>query len=243
MVSPPPGTETISTVGRFEFRAKNIFLTYPQCDGLERGTVIRLLQDLGANKWVVSTERHSDGGTHIHALAGWDRPFRSRNCRCFDVGGHHPNISRVRSVSAVHRYVTKDGDFEGNWELESELPTFAKACRAADADQFMAIIEAERPRDYILYHDRLERFVAKKYKAAEEVYTSPHSEFDLPDDLAAWVENEFPKVWGVAQAPHLWLAPQVTRLRRMSYRYICPTFPRLSNPSDLICLIGVDRPT
>ena len=143
---------------------------------------------------MVATERHSDGGIHHHALVGFDRVYDCTSNRAFDVGGRHANIARVRNLRAAYRYACKDGDYDDTYLLGIERGPFAEACRASDRSEFLRIIEEKRPRDFVLYHDRLMSFANKRFKEEPEEHHPVHTEFDLPEDLASWVANEFPKV-------------------------------------------------
>jgi len=182
------------TTTTFRVRSKHLFVTWPRSDGIERSAIADLLSELGATGWVISTERHSDGGVHHHALVRWDRVYDCTNARTFDVAGHHANIGRVRNLRAAYRYACKDGDFDDTLRLDAGLGPYAEACAATNAAEFLGLIEQKRPRDFVLYHDRLVCFANKRFKPAPEEHRPVHTEFVLPDDLASWVENEFPKV-------------------------------------------------
>ena len=196
LMAQPSADEGIApvTTPTFRVRSKHLFVTWPRSDGISRPDIISLLQNLGAARWVVSTEQHSDGGRHHHALIGWDRVYDCTNARTFDVGGCHANIARVRNLRAAYRYARKDGDYDDTFCLDEGRGPFAEACGAADADEFLRIIEQKRPRDFVLYHDRLVSFANKRFKPEPEEHRPVHTEFVLPDDLAGWVANEFPKV-------------------------------------------------
>lgn len=186
---------------RFQLNAKHVFLTYPQVGDLDHGCIFARLDGLGCAERILGIEQHTDGGRHFHVLARWDAPLRTRDRRLFDVEGHHPNIQPVRDVRAVRQYVTKDGDVHGSFDMPSRKrardDVFGDACSAPDAEQFLGIIRDGSPRDYVIFHKQLETYVAKRYAVAEEEYEHPATSkpFVLPDDIAGWVENEFPKVY------------------------------------------------
>lgn len=185
----------------FQLNAKHVFLTYPQVGDLDHGSVLARLDELGCAEKLLGIERHTDGGIHFHVLARWDAPLRTRDRRLFDVEGRHPNIQSVRDVRSVYQYVTKGGVVHGSFELHGRKrrrdDVFGDACAAPDGEQFLGIIRDGCPRDFVIFHKQLETFVAKKYKAEEEEYEHPATSkpFVLPDDIAGWVENEFPKVF------------------------------------------------
>jgi len=196
LMAQPSADDGITLVSEptFRVRSKHLFITWPRSDGIERSAIASLLQELGASGWVIATEQHTDGGVHHHALVGWPRVYDCTNARTFDVGGHHANIGRVRNLRAAYRYARKDGDFDDTLLLDEERGPFAEACGARDAAEFFDIIEKKRPRDFVLYHDRLTAFANKRFKPEPEEHSPVHTEFILPDDLANWVETEFPKV-------------------------------------------------
>lgn len=194
------------TESTFRVRSKHLFLTWPRSDGIGRPQIANLLQELGATGWVISTERHSDDGIHHHALVGWNRVFDCTNARTFDVGGCHANIARVRNLRAAYNYARKDGDFDDTLLLGEGRGPFAEACGASSAAEFLDILEKKRPRDFVLYHDRLTSFANKRFKPEPEEHQPVHTDFVLPEDLASWVAEEFPKVFKLC----LCSAPKLT---------------------------------
>lgn len=90
--------------------SKYVLLTYAQCHGLDEWAVSDRMSQLGA-ECIVAREDHKDGGTHLHAFVDFNRKFRSRDVRIFDVGGFHPNVSPSRGTPEKgYDYATKDGD-------------------------------------------------------------------------------------------------------------------------------------
>jgi len=203
----------MSPPSRFEFNAKRVFLTYPQVGDVPRSAVVRRLRLLGPDKLCVSTERHTDGGLHFHALAQWSRPLHTRDQRHFDVDGLHPNIQPVRNLRAVYRYVTKDGDFEGDVFEFGRESCYGKAVSAADRSEFLSVIRDEDPRSYVLRHGDVTRYADKHWPEKKEEYKHPSdsSPFILPDDLTSWVEDEFPKVGHFYKPLTLTLTDHLTR--------------------------------
>lgn len=92
------------------FQAKYGLLTYAQSDGLDPFRIVDVLSALGA-ECIVGREAHADGGIHYHAFFMFDRKYRTRNARAFDVDGYHPNVlTGRRTPAAMYDYATKDGD-------------------------------------------------------------------------------------------------------------------------------------
>lgn len=103
----------------FDFNAKNVFLTYPQCP-LSKEEVLQSLQAKHeVSSYTVSEEKHSDGTPHVHALIVFSKRLHTSNERYFDLGVYHPNIKTLKTksdVSRTHTYVIKDGQFITNFE-------------------------------------------------------------------------------------------------------------------------------
>ena len=94
----------------FRFQAKYALLTYAQCGELDPFSIVEHLGSLGA-ECIIGRENHADGGLHLHAFVGWDGKFSTRNCRAFDVAGHHPNIvASYGTPAAGWDYACKEGD-------------------------------------------------------------------------------------------------------------------------------------
>jgi len=134
--------------GYFQLKAKNLFLTYPNC-GLDPSAVLDILKARFApcrvQYIVVGQEEHkctqdpltcpvvkewgvmhkcssSDTGLHLHALVQVKDFFRTRDASFADIAGHHGNYQAATYVRAVEKYVKKDGNFvvEGVPEYGSE---------------------------------------------------------------------------------------------------------------------------
>lgn len=95
---------------RFQLRAKNVALTYPQCDLDKRDVFDRLRAQGGADLTglVVAVERHADGNPHLHCFLRYAAPLSTRDPRYFDLDGHHPNAQSCRSPRAWLRYCFKE---------------------------------------------------------------------------------------------------------------------------------------
>jgi len=90
--------------------SKFLLLTYAQSNGLDEWDVSNHLSALGA-ECIIARENHIDGGTHLHCFVDFNRKFRSRNIRIFDVGGFHPNVSPSRGTPEKgYDYAIKDGE-------------------------------------------------------------------------------------------------------------------------------------
>lgn len=93
-----------------QYQFRYALLTYAQCGNLDPFLVVNHLASLNA-ECIIGREHHKDGGSHLHAFVDFGRKFRSRNTRCFDVAGYHPNVSPSKGrPEKGWDYATKDGD-------------------------------------------------------------------------------------------------------------------------------------
>lgn len=96
----------------FKFDSTSFFLTYPQSGDIEWTDIVDHLKSLKDIDWLrVCKELHEDGQPHHHAVGKFKSRYQSRNPRCFDVKGKHPNIQSIRSIKRALDYVSKDGEF------------------------------------------------------------------------------------------------------------------------------------
>lgn len=69
--------------------------------------------------YVVSQERHEDGGYHLHAYFKFSRKLDTRDSSFFDVKYYrmyHPNIAKVTSLPLLLKYIKKAGDYLENFD-------------------------------------------------------------------------------------------------------------------------------
>lgn len=104
----------MSKVG-FHVNNKKLLLTYPHTD-YEPGVLLDKFTEKVAGHEieyaVASREKHEDGSYHNHLFVVFKKPFDSRNQRCFDLEGRHPNIEKVKSTPwKTVSYVKKDGEW------------------------------------------------------------------------------------------------------------------------------------
>jgi len=140
--SAKPSSQT-SSAGRFQLRAKNLFLTYPKCtfpknEALQN--LLELLSPCGVVWAVVALENHEDGTPHLHCVAKLDNCVSTRKADYFDkVVGQHGNYQACRSLNDVLRYVCKDGDFvcEGITPEEIQGITEGKSSKSLEAARML----------------------------------------------------------------------------------------------------------
>lgn len=100
----------------YRLNAKDLFLTYPQCD-VDPNELLRNLQSLLKHFAfaAVSCELHESGDPHRHAIVHLSErcDFSSPNCLDIHDGrgrDFHGNYQSARSAGDVLRYVEKDGE-------------------------------------------------------------------------------------------------------------------------------------
>lgn len=107
----------------FRLQAKNLFLTYPQCD-LPLCVVKELITKLFGNRLeygIIAKELHTEEGEHIHAFICLKTPWNIVNSHKLDLHvkqneeekTYHGNYQPARSVYNCIKYVCKDGNYDG----------------------------------------------------------------------------------------------------------------------------------
>jgi len=95
---------------RFRLRAKQIFLTYPQADGVDANSLLDFLRQQ-ADYVILARERHRDGAIHYHAGILYPQHQNINDANRYDYSGKHPNIQGCRNWRATTAYIRKCGDF------------------------------------------------------------------------------------------------------------------------------------
>ena len=101
-------------MSRFRIRAKNLFLTYPQCDADKDEVLskIRIMFPLDLEWAVVAVEAHKDGTPHLHCVIALKESFYTSKKDHFDqLTGKHGNYQSARSLVKVLKYVVKDDNY------------------------------------------------------------------------------------------------------------------------------------
>lgn len=178
----------------FQFNSKKIFLTYPQCN-LEKQTVLSHFQNEQSfpklSYAIVAQERHQSGEPHIHVFIEFERPFRTRDPRGFDINSFHPNVQSARNRLHVIQYVRKHGDVleHGNINIRSNWGNILESSH--NKRDFFTLVQQEYPRDYILNHERLEYFANKHFQHEIEMYTPQRMDFKPNAELIDWYVQNF----------------------------------------------------
>lgn len=96
---------------------KKLLLTYSQCSidiksCFSSLNVILRACNRNIVEYVLSTEKHQDGSSHIHAYIELDNRIDTRNMRLFDISQegkvYHPNILKSKYKIACIEYILKD---------------------------------------------------------------------------------------------------------------------------------------
>ncbi len=99
----------------FRLNAKNLYLTYPQCDEDPSVVISQCLGYWGDDlEWVVcGQELHMDGNYHLHIAISLKKRVDYRSPDCLDwIVGKHGDYRVMKNKSKCLKYVTKEGVFE-----------------------------------------------------------------------------------------------------------------------------------
>lgn len=173
----------------YRLQAKNIFITYPQCD-LEKEFVLEHFQNLFNYEfqYAIGRESHKDGGHHLHVLLSLSQKYSTRDPRWADIADFHPNIQSVRSIKNVYNYVTKDGDYIST--IVSNTTGWVAALRANTREDFLNIVKETSARDYVLQYDRITAFADKHFKQSVSTPTYSLNDFlYVPNIMTDWARD------------------------------------------------------
>lgn len=142
---------------QYRFKAKCVFLTYPQCPLAKEDALRALRAKLGeedGTHYLIGQEKHQDGNTHLHVYVEREKTIDTLNPRYFDIEVYHPNIEAPRDRTAVKKYVTKEDKeplvwpSEWNWE-EKRKGKWAQAAPLLLAGQSAKALLQSMP-DFVL---------------------------------------------------------------------------------------------
>nr|WQA30159.1 MAG: rep protein [Cressdnaviricota sp.] len=104
-----------------EMRARQWFLTYPQCP-LEKELVLKLLEPLGIKEYVIAEEKHQNGDPHVHCYIKLKSKvrFKPNYFDLVDLGTtYHGNYQSVRNYDNVVAYCTKEENYISNVDVKA----------------------------------------------------------------------------------------------------------------------------
>nr|AFD62686.1 Rep [Tomato rugose yellow leaf curl virus] len=196
---------------QFRLAAKNIFLTYPQCD-IPKDEALQMLQAL---PWSivkptyvrVAREEHSDGHPHLHCLIQLSGKSNIKDARFFDIAhprrsaNFHPNVQAAKDTNAVKNYITKEGDFceSGQYRVSGSTKAnkddvYHNAVNAGGVAEALEIIRAGDPKTFIVNYHNVKANIERLFQKAPEQWTPPFplSSFtNIPDEMQLWADDYF----------------------------------------------------
>nr|WGU24589.1 rolling circle replication initiator protein [Beet curly top virus] len=198
----------------FYKKAKNYFLTYPQCSISKEEALEQLLAiSTPSNKKYIriSRELHENGEPHLHALIQFEGKVQIRNARYFDLQHRssskqfHCNIQGAKSSTDVKSYVAKDGDYIdwGEFQIDGRSArggqqtandAAAEALNAGTAAEAMQIIREKLPEKYIFQFHNLKPNLEAIFLPPPEIYKPPFplSSFTrVPEVIQEWADSYF----------------------------------------------------
>lgn len=102
-------------------RARQWFLTYPQCP-VPKEQVLKLLEPLGIDHYVIAEEAHKDGSPHIHAYIKLLEKVRFKE-DYFDITDlgktYHGHYESVKNYDSVVAYCTKEENYIANVDIKA----------------------------------------------------------------------------------------------------------------------------
>lgn len=190
----------------YRLQAKNILLTYSQVDNEDvfvRNPSAHFEHCCSVwgpiDVYRLGRELHQDGGTHFHAFIGTSDRCSTRNARLFDFDGYHPNVRAIRTTPGkAFDYAGKHNDviYEfGQKPGGDRAPgngrdgPWRDALASGSKEAFLDCLRDNAPRDYVLYHEAILRFVERQFKEEPPEYSSPVFETDRIDALVRWVNQ------------------------------------------------------
>lgn len=104
---------------KFRMEAKQFAITYSKCY-LSKDQIESKLRTKGPiEHFVIAHELHKDGTPHIHVYVNYCNKKNFKNCRVFDIGNYHPNLSTVRSPLNWYNYVKKETNYIEKVEFDN----------------------------------------------------------------------------------------------------------------------------
>ena len=197
-----------SSSANYRLQAKNLCLTYPQCDA-EPSTVLQKIVEYFADKMrfaVVCRESHRTGEPHLHAAVALKERMRTRDAHLFDrFTGKHGNYQAARAMRKWVAYVAKEGDVVSHGV---DLQAYLRAAAQGQSTRAMVVAEAiksgmtlaeldEDHGDFLLLHmKKVQEYQAfqqrKKQRVARlglGVFTFVSSTLDDYNlDIAIWLD-------------------------------------------------------
>ncbi|ADF97237.1 REP protein [Sida golden mottle virus] len=200
--------------GSFSVKAKNYFLTYPQCS-ITKEEALSQLQTLNTpvnKKFIkICRELHENGEPHIHVLIQFEGKYNCTNNRFFDLVSptssvhFHPNIQGAKSSSDVKSYVEKDGDTiewgvfqidgrsaRGGQQTSNDAA--AEALNSGTKEAALKIIREKLPEKYLFQYHNLSSNLDRIFSKSPDPWSPPFplSSFTaVPEEMQDWADSYF----------------------------------------------------
>jgi Geminivirus Rep catalytic domain len=164
---------------------KKLLLTYSQCSiSIEScfTALKQILKEQGRNitDYALSTEKHQDGSSHIHAYIELDKRIDTKNMRVFDISWegklYHPNIVKSKYKAACVEYILKNitdlnsTEFITSKQLKKALTieedkikvlsyheTLIALARNNRVEEAMQLLEKQEPARFVSSHKSLRK--------------------------------------------------------------------------------------
>lgn len=147
-------------------------------------------------------EKHEDGSKHFHALVFWEKRRNMKDPRWADItyAGkvYHPNIAPApnsnKSLIKVWRYVTKEGNWQGDMTepptIQSASAAWEQVISAETRDEAVSLMQEHLPRDYVMGYSNVTRYLSDRYAPPPiSIPTMNFSDEKLPQELITWRES------------------------------------------------------
>lgn len=100
----------------FRINNKRILLTYPHTSNTPKELLEKFFDVVSKENIeyaIACVEHHKDQELHNHLFVMFRKAYSSRNERCFDLDGRHPNITTIRVTPwKTVEYCKKEGEWE-----------------------------------------------------------------------------------------------------------------------------------
>lgn len=181
----------------FRLSGKHLLITWPQCPVPQEVMSDKIVDILSDNdSFRLSTELHDDGNQHYHCFIRAATKFNIRNNRHFDVDYngtvYHPNCQVAKKPIDAFNYVSKDGDYFDHGDprpAQHKSDPWTDVLGAETKEAFLDTVADIAPRDFVLYHDKIQSFADSRYKRVLPPYDSPFQDFAVPAPIQRWVDE------------------------------------------------------
>lgn len=170
----------------FRLSARNVFLTFPRTSIKFDDYNRYLAENTQLQGYKLCSERHDDGGLHLHALLCYKDKLHTRNARYWDWNGEHPNVQSVKNKEDVIRYIEKEPvELAGNLNVKRTWGEIL--CEAETFEGFMEAVKSGYPRDFVLHYNKIETFGEIYFNKKVCDYIPEYTVFVIPPDLESFM--------------------------------------------------------